>query len=86
MTSDKQFVMKTIKEEEKQAMFDEILNEYAQKVEDSLLARIYGIFELKIGMQEPFSIMLMGNIALPELEVLAQFDIKGSKVNRQVHE
>ena len=28
----------------------------------------------------------MGNIALPEIEVLAQFDIKGSKVNRKVNE
>ena len=27
----------------------------------------------------------MGNIALPELEVIAQFDLKGSKVNRRVH-
>ena len=29
--------------------------------------------------------MMMGNIALPELEVIAQFDLKGSKVNRKVH-
>ena len=28
--------------------------------------------------------MLMGNLAIPELEVVAQFDLKGSKVNRKV--
>ena len=28
----------------------------------------------------------MENISLPELEVIAQFDLKGSKVNRKVHE
>ena len=28
--------------------------------------------------------MLMGNIATPETEVIATFDIKGSKVNRRV--
>ena len=29
--------------------------------------------------------MMMGNIALSELEVIAQFDLKGSKVGRKVH-
>ena len=29
--------------------------------------------------------MLMGNIALPELEVIAQFDLKGSKFHRKVN-
>ena len=30
--------------------------------------------------------MLMGNIATPDLDVIATFDIKGSKVNRRVAE
>ena len=30
--------------------------------------------------------MLMGNIVAPEFEVIATFDIKGSKVNRRVAE
>ena len=67
MTSDKWFIIKTITKEEQQALFDGLLDEYSQKVQNSLLAKIYGIYELKIGLQEPFSIMLMGNIALPEL-------------------
>ena len=29
--------------------------------------------------------MLMGNLSLPELEVVAQFDLKGSMFNRKVH-
>ena len=66
-------------------MFDGFLNDYSGKIKDSLLARIYGIYEIKIGTQVPFSIMLMGNLASPELEVLAQFDLKGSKVNRKEH-
>jgi len=35
------------------------------------MARIYGIYEIKVGTQDPQSIILMGNIALPELEVIA---------------
>ena len=41
--------MKTCTKEESQVMFDGFLNEYSRKVKDSLLARIYGIYELKIG-------------------------------------
>ena len=52
-------------------MLEGFLKSYASKVENSLLARIYGIYEVKIGVQEPFSIILMGNIALPELKVIA---------------
>ena len=48
-TSDKRFIMKTCTKEESQVMFDGFLNEYSRKVKDSLLARIYGIYELKIG-------------------------------------
>ena len=66
-------------------MFEGFLNDYSCKIKDSLLARIYGIYEIKIGIQEPFQIILMGNLAPPELEVLGQFDLKGSKVSRKVH-
>ena len=78
--------MKTITREEQQVMFDGFLNDYSCKIQDSVLARIYGIYEIKVGNSETFSIIMMGNLALPELKVLAQFDIKGSKVNRTVSE
>ena len=70
-TSDKRFIIKTITKEEQQVMFEGFLNEYSLKIQDSILARIYGIYEIKIGTQVPFSIILMGNIALPELEVIS---------------
>ena len=46
-------------------MFDGFLNDYSLKVQDSLLARIYGIYEMKVGNQQPFTIILMGNLAMP---------------------
>ena len=67
-------------------MFDGFLNDYSLKVQDSLLARIYGIYEMKVGNQQPFTIILMGNLAMPQLEVIAQFDLKGSHVQRKVSE
>ena len=70
-TSDNRFIMKTITKEESQVMFEGFLNNYAEYLQQSLLSRIYGIYEIKIGNQEPFSIILMGNLALPELDVIA---------------
>ena len=85
-TSDHQFIIKSISKEEKQVLLGRFLKEYFSKIHDSLLARIYGVYEVTLKDQEPFSFMLMGNIATPELEVIGTFDIKGSKVNRRVAE
>ena len=52
-------------------MFEGFLNDYYSKMQDSLLARIYGIYEIKVGTQKPFTIILMENVALPELEIIA---------------
>ena len=32
-------------------MLDGFLNDYSSKIKDSLLARIYGIYEMKVGTQ-----------------------------------
>ena len=60
------------------------LKQYLSNIADSLLARIYGLYEIRVGDQEPFSFILMGNIASPDCEVISQFDIKGSKHKRRV--
>ena len=70
-TSDKRFIMKTITTEEKKMLFKGFLKDYSNHIRDSLLARIYGVYEIKVGTQQPFSIMLIGNVALTELEVIA---------------
>ena len=43
-TPDKRFIFKTVNQEELQVLFDGFLNDYADKINDSLLARIYGIY------------------------------------------
>ena len=70
-TSDNKFVLKSISEKEKQVLLGSFLQDYFQKISDSLLARIYGVYEITLGSQAQFSFMLMGNIALPDVEVLA---------------
>ena len=59
--------MKTITKEEQKVIFDGFLDDYFLKISHSLLARYYGIYRIGVGTQEPFSILMMGNLALPEL-------------------
>ena len=47
------------------------LKDYFSKLQESLLARIYGLYELTIGTEEPLTFILMGNIALPAVEIIA---------------
>ena len=65
-------------------MLGRFLIDYFHKISDSLLARIYGLYKIRVGNQNPITFILMGNIAWPESEVIAQFDIKGSKYRRRV--
>ena len=48
-TSDKQFIIKSITKEEKQVLIGRFLEDYFITTNDSLLARIYGVYELKVG-------------------------------------
>ena len=70
-TSDNQFIIKSIKKEEKQVMLGRFLRDYFFKLRESLLARIYGLYELTIGCEEPLTFILMGNIALPAVDIIA---------------
>lgn len=52
---------------------------------DSLLARIYGIYQIKIGIFEPVYMMIMGNgiQVNKKTEIpLHLYDLKGSKSGR----
>lgn len=52
----------------------------------SLLARIYGVYSVKIDQQAPVYLILMGNTAqCQDSRVLHKFDLKGSIVKRLVH-
>lgn len=84
-TTDKRFIIKSLSKDEKDVLLREnFLKSYYENLEKSLLARIYGVYKIKTGDKNPFSFMLLGNIASPEFEVISIFDIKGSKVGRKV--
>ena len=51
----------------------------------SLIAKIYGIYTVKMEDIREVHILLMGNLFLNVREKLSEFDLKGSIINREVH-
>jgi 1-phosphatidylinositol-4-phosphate 5-kinase len=84
-TADQEFIIKTITEEELQT-FKSIIKDYTERitsVEGSMLAKVFGIFKVKIEKCRTFRVILMENLA-SRLENPIIFDLKGSKLDRQV--
>lgn len=83
---DRRFIIKTMNQEEYQT-FKRIFKDYFQYLlrhEDSLLARIFGIFTIKKEKLQPVHLILMGNTCtLQGKKLLYMFDLKGSFVNRE---
>jgi hypothetical protein len=60
-------------------------HEHISKHKDSLIARIYGIFIVKMEDIVPVNLILMGNtITANPKEIECIFDLKGSIINREV--
>jgi len=66
-------------------MLPDYINHFT-KNPNSLLARIYGIFTVKMEGVVPVHILLMSNAAQVGKKVEKVFDLKGSEVNREVKE
>jgi len=49
----------------------------------SLLARVYGIYTVKIEDQAPVNLIVMENCLLGATNITAVFDLKGSMVDRE---
>ena len=69
--------------------FKRIQKKYFQHVsenDDSLLARIYGIYSVRMEDQNPVKLVVMGNAlqGSTKQHMLGCFDLKGSMVNRIV--
>jgi len=64
----------------------ESYHKYLKEHQDSLLARIYGVYTIKMFHIKPVHIMLMQNcMSIQELGHLTKvFDLKGSTFNRRV--
>ena len=87
-TFDRQFLIKTMNISE-QKVFKRALPQYLEHLKrnpKSLIAKIYGIYTVKMEDIREVHILLMGNLFLHVKEKLSEFDLKGSIINREVHQ
>ena len=86
---DKNFIIKTMTDSDLYA-FKNLFKTYFAHVStntQSLLARIYGIYTVKMEDQEPVHLILMGNTKKSnDANIVNVFDLKGSFVHREVKE
>ncbi|CDW91623.1 phosphatidylinositol 4-phosphate 5-kinase-like protein 1 [Stylonychia lemnae] len=85
-THDKAFILKDINSIEKYELLDlaKSYSDHIFKNEDTLLARILGMFSFKVQNQKKQYFILMQNLDyLPSNKVIFRYDLKFSEVNRQ---
>lgn len=85
-SKDQRFIIKTMTDSDFNA-FQRIQKAYFAHVstcEASLLARVYGIYSVRMEDQKPVKLIVMENSMRGATEVLGVFDLKGSMVNRIV--
>jgi len=85
-TWDKKLIIKTIETTEKKILLEKMIIEYhcLMKESNSLLSRIYGIFEIELEDKGRINVMIQKNMDnLPGHTKLLTFDFKGSTVDRQ---
>lgn len=86
-SKDQRFIIKTMTQDDFDA-FQRIQKAYFARVckdDDSLLARVYGIYSVKMEDQKPVRLIIMENSMRGARDQLGVFDLKGSMVNRIVH-
>lgn len=84
---DRRFLIKTMNTNE-QKVLREALPHYLNHCRNnkkSLIAKIYGIYTVKMEDIQEVHILLMGNLFLNVKEKISEFDLKGSIINREVH-
>jgi Phosphatidylinositol-4-phosphate 5-Kinase len=89
-TENKQFVIKTLKDEELELLAKKGLLEkyytYLKSNPNSLLARFYGIFTVKIKFMKPINIIIMDNFVGKHEEYMTRmYDLKGVHVPKNYH-
>lgn len=83
---DRRFMLKTISKGELKVILRNFLKEYhchLEKYENSLLARILGVYSFELQGSYSVKLILMQSIYNPT-EVQSIYDLKGSKLDRQV--
>mmetsp|Transcript_5702 Transcript_5702/g.7671 ORF Transcript_5702/g.7671 Transcript_5702/m.7671 type:complete len:174 (-) Transcript_5702:837-1358(-) len=85
---DKHFLIKTMNKSEVNVLRKALPQylEHLRKNQRSLIAKIYGIYTVKMEDIREVHILLMGNLFLNVQQKLSEFDLKGSIINREVHQ
>lgn len=84
---DKRFLIKTMNKSEQKVLMDALplYLDHLKKHQDTLIAKIYGIYTVKMEDIREVHILLMDNLFLHVKEKHSEFDLKGSIINREVH-
>lgn len=84
---DRRFLIKTMNVSEQKVLKDALPSYLAhlKKNPKSLIAKIYGIYTVKMEDIREVHILIMGNLFLKVKEKISEFDLKGSIINREVH-
>lgn len=85
---DRRFLIKTMNKSE-QSVLVKALPQYLDHLRrnpKSLVAKIYGIYTVKMEDIREVHILLMDNLFLNVKEKISEFDLKGSIINREVHQ
>lgn len=83
-SADQRFIIKTMTDDDFNA-FQRIQKAYFAHVikhDNSLLARVYGIYSVQMEDQKPVKLIVMENGMRGATEIQGVFDLKGSMVNR----
>jgi hypothetical protein len=87
-SKDKRFLIKTIAKSEIEVllgMLDDMIKHFEDTNNQSLLARIYGVFTIKTDKFHSLNIIIMQNTCrTQDISKQLKFDLKGSVVNRKV--
>ena len=89
-THDRKFFIKTMSKSELKMLLELLPNYYRHfiKHKNSIIARILGLYKMKLPNMDAMYFFLMENIIKipPTAELLGIFDLKGSIINRDVNE
>jgi hypothetical protein len=85
-TSDELLFVKTITQQEKYILLETMLHKYVQRIQsnDTLLARILGVYMIQITGNYATSIVVMQSASFNSQATCMKFDLKGSTFNRRV--
>jgi len=85
---DNKFLIKTMSKSEKRlflGMLDDYISHIQNSNNKSLLARIYGIFNIHTNEFGFLNVMFMQNVSILKGKCLATFDLKGSTIKRRTN-